>query len=53
MPAQEKLSLALALPNDASLWQFQSWEGCDSDDPVVRDASAFDPLQIMMTTVAY
>lgn len=33
MPAQEKLSLALALPNDASLWQSQSWEGCDSWRP--------------------
>lgn len=48
-----KLSLALALPENVHVRQFQSWEDCDSDNSVMRDASAFDPLQIMMTTAVY
>lgn len=30
-----------------------SWEDCESDNSLMRDASAFDPLQIMMTSAVY
>lgn len=44
------LSLALTLLDGVSLRQLQSWKDRDSDNSVMRAASAFDPLQTMVTS---